>query len=102
MLLNCDIKIYSKALAFKILKFLPQLIHTDQVGLISGCQASDFTRRILNLIHGINNTNAPSLVAEKAFDWVHWGFLESVLSKFSFHNEILTAIMALYSSSTVD
>lgn len=82
-LLNSDVKLYSKVLARRLLSILPDLIYTDQVGFIKGRQASDGTRRILNILALAERSKDPtlflSLDAEKAFDRVHLGFVFKTL-----------------------
>lgn len=81
---------------------MPNLIDADQVGFISGRQAPDVTRKIINLLHYAETTKTPSIFltldTEKAFDRIHWCYLRHTLSKFSFQGNILSAIMAFYTS----
>lgn len=49
-LLYTDIGVYAKITA-AILENIPLLIHPDQVGFVKGCQASDGTRYIVNLLY---------------------------------------------------
>lgn len=71
-LLNTDLKIYTKLLATRLAEYMPALIHPDQVGFIPCRQASDATRRFIDLIHWAEHRRTPSLLisldAEKAFD----------------------------------
>lgn len=101
-LLNSDTKLYAKLLANRILKVLPSLIHPDQVGFVRGRQAPDGTRRVLNIISGLEHAKTPaillSLDAEKAFDRIHWGFAFQTLTKLGFRGSIVSAIQALYSN----
>lgn len=101
-LLNVDVKIYAKLIANRLSILLPKLINQDQVGFVSGRQANDATRRMINIIHSAEKSKMPSLLltldAEKAFDRVHWGYLVRVLEKFNTMGPIQKAIRALYSS----
>lgn len=101
-LLNLDLKIYAKTIATRLLDIIPTLIHRDQTGFTKGRQAPDATRRMINLIHHAESTGTPSLLlsldAEKAFDRVHWKYLELVLQKFGFRDHILRAILAMYTT----
>lgn len=101
-LLNLDLQIYAKLIANRLKNILPFLIHKDQSGFTKGRQASDATRRMINIIHHVESTKTPSLFlfldAEKAFDRVHWGYISSVLHKFGLQGQIHNAIMALYST----
>lgn len=101
-LLNMDVKIYAKLLANGLENILPSLISQDHSGFTKGRQASDATRRMINVIHHIESTKMPSLLlfleAEKAFDRVHWGYISAVLNQFGLTGQIHNAIMALYSN----
>lgn len=103
-LLNSDLKIYTKVLANRLMETIPALISLDQVGFVKGRQASDGTRRMLNLLRLAETTQEPStfltLNAEKAFDRVHWGYLSKTLSKFGISGLIHSAIMSLYTNPT--
>lgn len=101
-LLNVDVKIYAKLIANRLSILLPKLINQDQEGFVSGRQANDATRRMINIIHSAEKLKMPSLLltldAEKAFDRVHWGYLVRVLEKFNIMGPIQKAIRASYSS----
>lgn len=100
-LLNHDIKLYAKIIANRLIDLLPTLIHPDQSGFTKGRQTSDATQRMVNIIHHAEKHEMPSLLlsldAEKAFNRVHWHYLDMGLQKFGFQGHILSAIMALYS-----
>lgn len=100
-LLNTDVKIYAKTLANRLIPILPLLVYKDQSGFTKGRQSADATRRLIDLIHSAAQSGTPSLLlsldAEKAFDRVHWGYLNEVLKKFGFGGRILSVILALYS-----
>lgn len=85
-LLDTDLKLYAKLLATRLTTHIPYLIHSDQVGFIPHCQASDGTCRFIDLIQWTEHHRMPSLFAsldvEKAFDRVHWRYLKSMLIKF--------------------
>lgn len=63
---------YAKILATQLSKYATLLVHKDQVGFVSRRQASNGTRRIVDLIQQAKQHNTPSLLlsldAEKVFD----------------------------------
>lgn len=91
-LLNLDVRIYAKIIARRLLELMPDLIHLDQSGFTKGRHAPDATRHMINLIHHAESSGTPSqllsLDAEKAFDRVHWLYLQKVLLKFGFKDHI--------------
>uniref|UniRef100_A0A3B3HTW8 Reverse transcriptase domain-containing protein n=1 Tax=Oryzias latipes TaxID=8090 RepID=A0A3B3HTW8_ORYLA len=101
-LINADLKIICKALAGRLEKVVPSLIHPDQTGFIKGRHSSTNMRRLINLIDytTTNNREATilSLDAEKAFDRVNWKFLIATLNKFGFGKSFINWIKILYAS----
>lgn len=103
-LLNCDIKIFLKLIADRVNSVLPSLIHPDQVGFISQRQASEGTRRILNLIQLAKLSPSDSILLSldaEVFDRVNWHYLSLALEKFGFCDSIFHAIMSLYTSPSI-
>ncbi|MBN3294582.1 LORF2 protein, partial [Polypterus senegalus] len=103
-LINVDLKIICKALAKRLEKVTPFIIHPDQTGFIKGRHSSTNSRRLLNLIDFSYSRNMEtsilSLDAEKAFDRVNWKFLFATLHKFGFGNFYINWLKILYSSPT--
>lgn len=91
---------YVKLVAERLIDILPFLIHPDQSEFTKGSQASDATRRVIDVIHHFKSSGTPSLLlsldAEKAFNTL--GLPHSVLTKFGFEGQIFKAIMALYTT----
>lgn len=99
-LLNSDLKIYTKILANRLMYWIPQLIHKDQVGFVPCRQGGDNTRRTIDLVEVINKLRTPSLLlsldAEKAFDRLSWPFMMETMTAFGFTGSFLQAIQGLY------
>lgn len=97
-LLKLDLKMYAKTITTRLLNVIPMLIHRDQ----SGRQASDAKRRLIDITHYAETRGTPSLLlsldADKAFDRIHWRYLQQVLQKFGFKGQILNALLALYTT----
>lgn len=98
-LLNINLKVYVKIIAFRLMDILPGLVHRDQTGFVSGRQTSDATRRLINIIHFAERTRTPSLLlsldTEKALNKIHWAYLRAVLLKVGFFDRILSAIILI-------
>lgn len=105
-LLNADLKLYAKILASRLMTIIPSLIDQEQAEFLRGRQSSDDTRRLINITHLAKVSGTPSLLlylnAEKAFDRVHWGYLQVVLTKCGSTYSILSDIMALYSVPAIN
>lgn len=95
-----DVKLFAKVISSGLLKCLPYLVQLDQVGFVPDRQAPDAARRVINLIHKVNQTQTPSLLlslnAEKWFNRVHLGFLRAVLTKFGITGWFQLAILSLH------
>uniref|UniRef100_A0A8C5M3V0 Reverse transcriptase domain-containing protein n=1 Tax=Leptobrachium leishanense TaxID=445787 RepID=A0A8C5M3V0_9ANUR len=103
--LNQDLKIFAKALALRMARYIPRLVHPDQAGFIPGREARDNTVRALNLIHvAAKSRSDPSLLlstdAEKAFDRVSWPYLFYTLQQMGFGSNMLAWIGSLYADPT--
>lgn len=101
-LLNVDTKIITKALAHRIEKIIPSIIHPDQTGFIKGRHSSSNTRRLFNLMDYSSQQESQTIIAtldaEKAFDRVNWAFLISTLQKFGFGESFINWIKIMYTA----
>uniref|UniRef100_A0A8C5MVA5 Reverse transcriptase domain-containing protein n=1 Tax=Leptobrachium leishanense TaxID=445787 RepID=A0A8C5MVA5_9ANUR len=101
-LLNQDIKLFAQAIALRLARYVPGLVHPDQAGFVPGREARDNTVRALNLIHSASHPKSePTLLlstdAEKAFERVRWAFLFQTLRCMGFGPNLMAWIGALYS-----
>uniref|UniRef100_A0A3P8RWR8 Reverse transcriptase domain-containing protein n=1 Tax=Amphiprion percula TaxID=161767 RepID=A0A3P8RWR8_AMPPE len=101
-LINVDAKILAKILATRLEKFLPSLIHPDQVGFVKGRHSADNVRRLLHLMWQEKDSAEPrvafSLDAEKAFDRVEWAYLFRTLHGFGLGSSFINWVKLLYHS----
>ena len=103
-LLNVDYKIASKALANRFIKFLPKLIHANQVGYVRNRNIMDNLRTISDILHFTKEEEVPGILMcidfQKAFDSLEWVFLREVLGKFNFGNSFIGWVDTLYKQVT--
>uniref|UniRef100_A0A803JZM0 Reverse transcriptase domain-containing protein n=1 Tax=Xenopus tropicalis TaxID=8364 RepID=A0A803JZM0_XENTR len=103
-LLNTDAKILAKILASRLAQVMPDLIHPDQTGFMSGKTTDINLRRLffnLQTIHDNAGSRVVlSLDSAKAFDSVEWTYLWAVLSKFGFGPNFIKWIRMLYLKPT--
>ena len=78
-LLKVDYKIGSKALATRLEKVLPEIIHENQCAYVKGRTIFDAVRSIGDIIEYTKLNNIPGLMTtfdfKKAFDSINWQFL---------------------------
>ena len=104
-LLNTDYKLLSKIFAERIRTVLPEIIHCDQKGCVSGRYMGENIRLIDDLLFEIENQSPDSIILqldqEKAFDRVEWDWLFSVLSFFNFGDVFIENLKTLYRNAKV-
>ena len=104
-LLNTDYKLLSKIFAERIRKVLPEIIHSDQKGCVSGRYMGENIRLIDDILFEIENQSPDSIILqldqEKAFDRVEWDWLFSVLSFFNFGDVFIENLKTLYRNAKV-
>ena len=90
-LLCVDYKIGTRALAARLQKVLPLVLHEDQTCGVPGRSIFSNLYLIRDLIEYCSAKNLPlviiSLDQEKAFDRVNWNFLDTMLQKMNFGPE---------------
>ena len=87
-LLNTDYKIATKAIAARIAKVLPSLIHGDQTGYIKGRFIGQNVRLIADIIECTDTLDISGIALfldfKKAFDSLEWNFIIKALETFGF------------------
>ncbi len=78
-LLNVDVKILAKILAFRLEVVLPSIISEEQTGFIKGRYSFSNIRTLFNILFSRQNSVSSEVVisldAEKAFDRIEWVYL---------------------------
>ncbi|KAL9972585.1 hypothetical protein ACROYT_G018919 [Oculina patagonica] len=101
-LLNVDVKIVSKALALRLEKFLPEIIHPHQYAYVKGRTIFDAVRTIDDIMEYTKIKQLPGLMValdfEKAFDSLSWPFLFKALKSFNFGESFIKWVSTLYSN----
>ena len=99
-LLNMDVKLLSKALAYRIKKILPKLIHSNQSGYVEGRFIGETIRTIDDIMEFTKCEGIGGVLAflnfEKAFDSVEWNFLHKCLDVFNFGLDFKKWVSVLY------
>lgn len=80
-LMGCDIKIWCKAVAKGLEKYLPHLICSDRNGFVRNRYGFHNIRRVINILHDSKDTTMLSLDAHQAFDRIEWGYLFNALPR---------------------
>jgi hypothetical protein len=99
-LLNSDYKIMTKALAIKLAKAAPTLIHKNQAGFIPGRKISDQTMLVRTMLDYAEATEKNGLIValdqEKAYDKVAHDYLWRTLEAFGIPKEFINTVKGLY------
>ena len=99
-LINMDAKIASKALAKRLEKTLPEIIHFNQNAFVKGRTIFDAIRTIEDVVeYTKQNCLSGILLAvdfEKAFDTLNFNYLISILHEFNFGPSLIQLIRVLY------
>ena len=92
-LLNVIYKLASAAIANRIKKILPKLIHPDQCGFMSGRFIGDNIRLVYDVLQFANQQNQKGMLIlidfEKAFDTISWTFMHQCLRLFRFNESLI-------------
>ena len=102
-LLNVDYKITAKAIANRIKKVLPTLIHETQTGFMKGRYIGENIRLILETIDITDENNSPGMIFfsdfEKAFDSINHEYMFKCLRHFNFKNDLVNWVKLLYKNA---
>ena len=92
-LVNIDTKIMTKAIAWRIKKVLPDIIHENQTGYVNDRYMGETVRSISDIMDFTAKENIPGLMLfidfQKAFDSVEWEFILKCLETFNFGPDFL-------------
>ncbi len=99
-LLNVDVKILAKILAFRLEVVLPSIISEEQTGFIKGRYSFSNICTLFYILFSRQNSVSSEVVisldAEKAFDRIEWVNLFRVLKEFGFGEGLISWIRLLY------
>ena len=103
-LINVDVKIGSKAIAMRLQKVLPKIIHHNQHAYVKGRTINDAVRTIDDILeyterYGIKGKML-AVDFQKAFDSVNRKFLYSTLAAFNFGPTFIQWIHTFYQNIT--
>ena len=92
-LLNIDVKLLNKSLAYKLKKTLPSIIKSDQTAYVPGRFIGESARQISDILEVTKTFNIPGYMItmdiEKAFDSMDHVFLLKVIEKFGFGKKFI-------------
>jgi len=96
------VKIGSKAIAKRLEKVLPDIIHYDQNAFVKGRTIFDATRTISDVMDFTHAKDYKGIMTaidfEKAFDSLNWDFLSKSLESFGFGVSFKTWIKTFYNN----
>ena len=99
-LLNTDYKIATKAIAMRLEKVLPKIIHPCQAGYIKGRYIGECIRAISDIMSFTKQRNMPGAAVfldfEKAFDSIEWNYLQKCLEIFKFGPQLQQWVKIFY------
>ena len=103
-LVNVDVKIGSKAIAKRLEKVLPHVIHYDQNAFVKGRTIFDAVCTISDVMEFAKMRDCQSIMTtidfEKPFDSLNWNFLLKSLEFFGFGESVLVWIKTFYRNIT--
>ena len=105
-LLNVDYKILTKALALRLQKVLPMLVHEDQKGFVQNRNAKENVLDVYEYVTWAQTHSSQPwalLVCDiaKAFDSVLWSFLEEVMHAFAFPHSFISWVKIINNNKEI-
>jgi len=101
--LNTDYKIATKAIAARITKVLPSLIHGDQTGYIKGRFIGQNVRLIADIIECTDSLDISRIALfldfKKAFDSLEGNFILKALETFGFGQSLIQWVKTFTTTS---
>jgi hypothetical protein len=102
-ILNSDYKIFTKALAVKLAKTVPKIIHENQAGFIPGRSIFDqvkLTKLVLNYAEAVDENGViVGLDQEKAYDKITHDYLWQTLARYNLPESFINTVKSLYESA---
>ena len=99
-LLNTDYKIATRAIALRISKIIPSIIHSDQTGCVKKRFIGQNIRLISDIIERCQDSKIPGIALfldfKKAFDSIEWSFLFKAQETFRFRHMLVKWIKTFY------
>jgi len=89
-------------IATRIVKILPEIIHSSQTGYVSGRYIGEAARSILDVMEYTKTVNTSGILLfkdfEKAFDSLEWNFMFKCLEIFGFGHSLIRWVETFYSN----
>ena len=102
MIMNTDYKIATRAIASRISKILPDIIHSDQAGFVKKRFIGQNIRLISDVFERCHDTKTTHIALfldfKKAFDSIEWSFLFKALETFGFGDMLVEWIKTFYTN----
>ena len=101
-LMKTDFKIATRAIASRISKILPGIIHSDQAGFVKKRFIGQNIRLISDVFERCHDTNTPGIALfldfKEAFDSIEWSFLSKALETLGFGDMLVEWIKIFYTN----
>ena len=102
-LLNTDYKIYTKALAIKLAKAAPEIVHKNQAGSMPGRSITDQICLAKLMVHYSETTEQNGLIValnqEKAYNKICHDYLTHILKNYNLPDQFINMVKSLYENA---